>query len=381
MKRPNILHLTFDYAENNVGVSTTAVADLINETSKVAQTHIISLTKTSNPSKVRLINQSPSLTKVITFGLPYGLFHLTAMKRSKDLIANNSEKNNLSLKGFDIIHAHKLSFEGIIGYYLAKENNTRLFVSIRQTDFFVLKHRKDLIPLMKEIINYASKVFFIAPYMKNKLKLLFGEKFFDEILADKLVYLPNSIITGNFQFSQNKTSNNLLTISWLKKRVVQRKNIYKLFEALKLLNDKNIKLDVIGYGDYESEVKSWSKKLGVEDQVHFLGFVKNEEVAPYLQNAKAFLMPSFSETFGVAYAESLLCGTPIMYSEGTGFDGTFENIGVCVKPRSIQSIANGIKTIISNNSLYRENIKKLYTEGAFDIFDRKNVSKIYSKQL
>lgn len=41
--------------------------------------------------------------------------------------------------------------------------------------------------------------------------------------------------------------------------------------------------------------------------------------APYLQNAKAFLMLSKSETFGVAYAESLLCGTPIMYSEGTSF--------------------------------------------------------------
>ena len=35
-----------------------------------------------------------------------------------------------------------------------------------------------------------------------------------------------------------------------------------------------------------------------------------------------------------------------MYSEGTGFDGMFKNIGVCVNPHSIQSIAEGIEKIL-----------------------------------
>ena len=268
-----ILHISFDYAENNVGISTTAVADLIQETSKISSPHVLSLSKTLNPT-TRIINEHPYLTEITTFGLPYGIFHLTIMKRIKSLILEKVFANKLQLKEFEIIHAHKLTFEGIIGYYLAIENNSRLFVSIRQTDLFVIRYRKDLVPLKKTILKFASKVFFIAPFMKNELKHLLGDSFYNEILMQKLVYLPNTISTDHFNMGQNAGTGNLLTISWIKKKVIKRKNIYRLFSAIKLLNNKNIQLDFIGYGGYESIVKNWTIDLGIQNQINFLGVCK-----------------------------------------------------------------------------------------------------------
>lgn len=49
-----ILHISFDYAESNLGVSTVVIADLINETAKFADVEIISLKRTVNPFKEQI---------------------------------------------------------------------------------------------------------------------------------------------------------------------------------------------------------------------------------------------------------------------------------------------------------------------------------------
>ena len=64
---------------------------------------------------------------------------------------------------------------------------------------------------------------------------------------------------------------------------------------------------------------------------------------------RAFVMPSFSETFGMVYAEALLNGTPILYSKDTGFDGLFDNVGVVVDPHSLVSIGEGLRKIVQKN--------------------------------
>ena len=161
----------------------------------------------------------------------------------------------------------------------------------------------------------------------------------------------------------------------------QRKNMLRLFKAIKLINDENLRLDIIGSGVFEDTVKKWVKDLGIENNVKFLGYIKNENISSYLNSAKAFLMPSKSETFGMAYAEALLCGTPILYSKGTGFDGIFEDVGVGVDPYSVNSISDGIKNLIENNQFYRDTIKRLNDEGAFKIFSKKNVRDIYINRL
>ena len=196
-----------------------------------------------------------------------------------------------------------------------------------------------------------------------------------------MVYLPNSIKTENFVFKQDGQNKNFLCICWLNKKAIKRKNIYRLFQAIKVLDNKDVCLDLIGKGDYVDEVKKWAKELNIEDQVNFLGFVKNEDVSKYLNSAKAFIMPSLSETFGVAYAESLVSGTPILYSKGTGFDGIFGDVGVRVYPFSVGSIAEGISDLMDKSDHFRMNIKKLYDNGSLNIFSREYISEVYKKCL
>lgn len=217
--------------------------------------------------------------------------------------------------------------------------------------------------------------------MKESLKKLFGEELYDKHLTKKLFYLPNSIDISRFDKSEDIISYKFLTILWLNKKALKRKNLYNLFKALASIKDKSIKLDVIGHGNAEGLVKNWTKKLNIEDQVRFLGFVRNEEIPGYLCKYKGFLMPSHSETFGVAYAEALLSGTPIMFTKGTGFDGSFDNVGVAVNSRSVRSITEGIMKMNSDYELFRRSISDLKNNGSFKIFSRESIKETYKDAI
>jgi len=62
----------------------------------------------------------------------------------------------------------------------------------------------------------------------------------------------------------------------------------------------------------------------------------------------------------MVYAESLLNGTPILYSKGVlGFDGVFSGVGSAVDPWSVESIREGIREVLIKNENYRSNIRNL----------------------
>ncbi|HEX9582523.1 MAG TPA: N-acetyl-alpha-D-glucosaminyl L-malate synthase BshA [Gemmatimonadales bacterium] len=69
-------------------------------------------------------------------------------------------------------------------------------------------------------------------------------------------------------------------------------------------------LVLVGDGPGRDEAESEAERLGVQDDVFFLG--KLDTVADLLQAADLFLMPSLSESFGLAALEAMACGVPVV---------------------------------------------------------------------
>ena len=63
-------------------------------------------------------------------------------------------------------------------------------------------------------------------------------------------------------------------------------------------------------------------------------------------------MPSYTESFGLVYAEAMSQKLPVIYSKGQGFDGQFEEglVGYHVSPYDVKDIANGILKALENDS-------------------------------
>lgn len=370
-KKLSVLHLTYDYAQDNVGKSTVVIGNLINALSQIYSQKVINFNR---QTKLKFLISKPvsddNVYTVEHFGLPAGILNYKISKAISNYIIKNFDLNDI-----DFIHAHKLTFEGFIGFNLANKLNKKIVFSVRQTDFYVLKYRKDLISKIKEQITYASIIFIIAPYMKTELKRIFGNNFFKDKIERKIIFLPNIINLEKFKPVTSLIKEKFITICWLNKKGVKRKNLYRLLLAIKAID--SISLDIVGTGDYEIVVKDWIKKLDLEDRVTIKGFIPNDKISYFLGQSKALLMPSISETFGVAYAEALSCGVPILYSKNTGFDGIFNNVGVSVNPYSISDIIGGIIKIKERNNEYRLNIQKLNENKELEIFSEQNVRLTY----
>ncbi len=128
-------------------------------------------------------------------------------------------------------------------------------------------------------------------------------------------------------------------------RLVKRKGLDSLLRAVALLSDLSIRLLIQGSGSDEKSLRELAATLGIEDRVTFLGFRERESLPPVYQNADIFIMPSHSESFGLAVLEAMACGLPVIVSRVGGMvDYVEEGVnGLIVPPNDAMRLAEAIR--------------------------------------
>ncbi len=102
-----------------------------------------------------------------------------------------------------------------------------------------------------------------------------------------------------------------------------RKNLVRLIEAFKQLEDKNVRLVVAGMiregrgGWMYSQIFGKVKELELNDRVIFTGFVSDADVPLLLAGSQAYLLPSLYEGFGIPAVEAMATGVPLVVSRVT----------------------------------------------------------------
>ena len=74
----------------------------------------------------------------------------------------------------------------------------------------------------------------------------------------------------------------------------------------------------MGEGNAQKELEEMVEKLGIKDQVRFLGRIPREETAPFYQEASLFVLPSLNEGMSNALLEALGAGLPILATDTGG---------------------------------------------------------------
>jgi len=377
-----ILNLSYDLRDRYNRKVTPAISNLINVSKSKFNPFIIDLVRTPIPWQEEVNLKGSHHLMINVFGLPYGLLMNWSQDRALNLVRKIASQEEINLKRFNLIHSHKLTFEGMIAYKLSIEYDIPLIVTLRQTDTMVFNKKNSTIKIFKPIIKRCTKILYLIPQILLRMEKIFGKSFFEDHIIPKAVLLPNIVDRKINVLKNDVESGNFVTVLKMEKKIVNRKNVKRLLIAFNQLSNYDVKLSIVGDGSYRSKIEKWVSKLNLDEKVKFVGHVDNDKIDEYYTKAEAFLLPSISESFGLVYAEALLNGTPIMYSkEHLGFDGFFDGVGVGVNPKSVESIKDGILKLFKNGSSYRKNINSLSQAGEFNIFNSSYIGIKYNEVL
>ena len=132
-------------------------------------------------------------------------------------------------------------------------------------------------------------------------------------------------------------------------RIHPKKGLFYLVNAINYLRPNNWKVIIAGYdeGGHQEEVEAEILKAGVEDFFDFIGPIDDQRKWDLYENADLFILPSFSENFGIVVIEALASRTPVITTWGTPWKDLVDyNCGWWVEP-SEQGLIEGLRTALS----------------------------------
>ncbi|MFZ5932926.1 MAG: glycosyltransferase family 4 protein [Patescibacteria group bacterium] len=104
--------------------------------------------------------------------------------------------------------------------------------------------------------------------------------------------------------------------------------------------------------------------LGLTNAVIFTDFIPEKDKAPLIKGAKAFVLPSFWEGFGLDALAALACGVPVVVSDKGSLPEVVGKAGIYVDPSNVDSIARGITKVLSlTNFEYNRLVRKGLTQA------------------
>src|SRR5688572_20305894 len=139
-------------------------------------------------------------------------------------------------------------------------------------------------------------------------------------------------------------------------RLVERKGLSDLIEALAILERGRFELEILGSGPDERRLKDLAARLGVSRKVIFAGSVCRSEIPGRYRDADIFTLASREEAFGNVFAEAMASGLPIVGSTVGGIPELVEHgkNGYLVPPREPAAIAAAIRLLADSPDLRSE---------------------------
>lgn len=223
--------------------------------------------------------------------------------------------------GLDLLHVHYAlphASSAVMAQQILDSEDLHLPIvtTLHGTDITLIGQDPSFAPVVTWSINESNGVTAVSDYLRQETYDHF------EVSRD-IEVIPNFIDTDRFvrqdkeHFKQALCPNGEKVIVHISNfRPV--KNTKQVVEVFQRLQDgtSNVKLLLVGDGPERVPTERKARELGVYNDIRFLG--KQDPVEEILSIADVFLMPSGSETFGLAALEAMACEVPVVATEVGG---------------------------------------------------------------
>jgi glycosyltransferase involved in cell wall biosynthesis len=143
--------------------------------------------------------------------------------------------------------------------------------------------------------------------------------------------------------------------------LVSKNHLYLLEGLAALKKNFGLTVDAVlcGTSDSRSEerLRRQTAALGMENQVHFLGFVPDADIAGLYQNAVAMVMPTYTGPENIPPLEAVAVGCPVIYSDLPGCRALMGDAALYCDLSDPGSLAAHLASLIGD-SMLRERLQK-----------------------
>jgi N-acetyl-alpha-D-glucosaminyl L-malate synthase BshA len=238
-----------------------------------------------------------------------------------DLALANMMVNLIQYEDLDVLHVH-YAIPHATSAYLAKQilnsqaSNVPVITTLHGTDITLIGSDPTYKQVVDFSINQSDGVTAVSEYLRDETYRLFD-------INKEIRVIPNFIDLERFKKSKKEHFKKAICPEGEKvvthvsnfREVKRVTDVIAAFERV-LNNGVKAKLLMVGDGPERPKAEQKCRELGMCDHVRFLG--KQEQVEEVLSIADLFMIPSGSETFGLAALEAMSCSVPVISSNVGG---------------------------------------------------------------
>jgi glycosyltransferase involved in cell wall biosynthesis len=233
----------------------------------------------------------------------------------------------------DLIHVH---YAGGFGWWGLKCRFAPMLVSVWGSD--VIGVERNLIQrlLVRRVLHRADRISVTSAYLKAATAALAPG------VEDKIEVIPFGVSVPEPVSPLPPPPVRLCFIKLHRPQYGPDILLRALANVRQTIPD--IRLTLAGEGTMTPRLRTLCVELGLESNVDFVGFVPNDRIYSLLSEHHIMVMPSLSESFGVAVLEAAACGRPSIASRVGGVPEVLRDgeTGLLVSPGDPTALAEAI---------------------------------------
>lgn len=217
----------------------------------------------------------------------------------------------------DVVHAH-YAIPHATSAYLARQilgGQLKVITTLHGTDITLVGLEPSFLPVMKFSIEQSDGVTAVSRFLSEKTLTNYG-------IQTEIRVIPNFVDTDRYRRiectrirERFAEPGEKLLVHISNFRLVKRvPDVIRIFDEVR--KKVPAKLLLVGDGPERSSCELLVRELDLQEHVRFLG--KQTELVPILSSSDLMLMPSQSESFGLAALEAMACGVPVISSSVGG---------------------------------------------------------------
>jgi len=335
--------------------------------------HHIHFITYSQPVRLELLSHNVHYHEV---NVPeYPLFHY----QPYELALSSKLVDMVKLHKIEILHVH-YAIPHAYAAYMAKKMLQEegiyipIVTTLHGTDITLVGSHPFYKPAVTFSINKSDAVTSVSQSLKEDTLRLFNIK-------KEIEVIPNFIDLEKYKFlftdcqreMMAKDSQKIITHISNFRKVKQIPNIIRIFNNIQKKVPSRLLL--VGEGPEREGAERLCEDLGIEDKVIFLG--NSNEIDKILCFSDLFLLPSLTESFGLAALEAMASGVPVISSNSGGIPELNENgvSGFLSNPHDIEDMSKNAIYILEDEERLKK-FKKQAKEVAKK-FDLRKIVPLY----